>query len=117
MKKIIFALLGSVMLSSHLLVQAQQEPDLDQVAEPIQEEKVDIANETPEPPTPEPEVEDEDDGTYKVRILKFGETDEENLEKFGIHTNYFSGNLTDEIFNTNSHPSFVYTVHSSHLTR
>ena len=83
----------------------------------MKEENVDIAQDAPEPPQAEPEAEEEDDGSYKVRILKFGETDEENYEKFGIRTNYFTGNLTEEIFETNNHPTFLYTVHSSYLTR
>ena len=45
-------------------------------------------------------------------MLSWGKTDEENKEKFGILTNYFEGNLTNELLVENNIPSFVYTIDS-----
>ena len=60
--------------------------------------------------------EDDDDDGYQVRVLKFAESDEENLEQFGIHTNPFHLNISHEIFENNDESIFFYTVNSKYVS-
>lgn len=51
---------------------------------------------------------------YKVRGLKFGETDEINLNDFGVITNPFTDDIEEEI-RLNDHLALIYVVDSKEL--
>lgn len=60
--------------------------------------------------------EDDKEEAYKVRVLRFGETNEENEELFGIYTNPFHLNLTEQLLELNNHISLLYVADSAVLT-
>ena len=87
----------ALLLAYSSLVAAQQQPPIDTTS--------DGANDADE--------DEEEEMGYQVRVLKFGESDEENLNDFGVHTNNFAVNITDELVgDKNNHPVFLYVVNS-----
>jgi hypothetical protein len=64
----------------------------------------------------DPEEEDEEP-LYNVRVLRFGETDEENLEDFGVVTNNFDLDLEEELVSgKNNVPILLYVVDSKAIS-
>ena len=57
---------------------------------------------------------EEDESGYQVRRLKFGETDAENYNDYGVITNFYDSPLGEEI-NENDHLSMVYTIDGDQL--
>ena len=64
---------------------------------------------------PTPNEESGDDG-YQVQVMGFGKSDSENLNDFGVITNNYIGDFTDELM-SNDHPSLVYVFDSLELSK
>lgn len=62
------------------------------------------------------EEEEEVEDAYKVRVLRWGESNEENLDIFGIHTNPFHLNMTAELLEKSNHASLLYVCDSTALS-
>ena len=53
---------------------------------------------------------------YDVRIMKFGQSDKENFDEFGVITNHFIDEFTSEVYH-NHHPSMIYVADGNEITK
>jgi hypothetical protein len=64
----------------------------------------------------ESEAPEDPSNDYSVSALGFGSSDSDSLNDFGVVTNSFEGNFTDELF-SNQHPSLIYVLDSDELSK